>query len=60
MIRLEVSDMFSTRIVVSALAMLAIATRPAPAQEAPGLLVDVEWLSSHLADRGLVILHVGD
>ena len=60
MIRLEVSDMFSTRIVVSAVAMLAIATRPAPAQEAPGLLVDVEWLSSHLADRGLVILHVGD
>jgi thiosulfate/3-mercaptopyruvate sulfurtransferase len=61
MIRVEVSDMFSARTIVSALAAtLAMAAGPAAAQEAPGLLVDVAWLSSHLADRGLVILHVGD
>jgi thiosulfate/3-mercaptopyruvate sulfurtransferase len=60
MIRVEVSDMFSKRIIVSALAVLVVAAGPVPAQDAPGLLVDVEWLSSHLADRGLVILHVGD
>ena len=52
--------MLSTRIIVSAVATVAMAALPAAAQEAPGLLVDVEWLSGHLADRGLVILHVGD
>ena len=52
--------MFSTRSIVSTLAALAMVVGPAAAQDAPGLLVDVEWLSRHLADRGLVILHVGD
>jgi thiosulfate/3-mercaptopyruvate sulfurtransferase len=54
--------MFSKRSIVNALAALAItiATVPAGAQDAPGLLVDVDWLSGHLADRGLVVLHVGD
>ena len=35
-------------------ASLATAQTPAP------LLVDVEWLSQHLTDRDLVVLHVGD
>ena len=52
--------MVSPRIIVSALATLAIAAAPAKGQETPGLLVDVEWLSGHLGDRGLVILHAGD
>jgi thiosulfate/3-mercaptopyruvate sulfurtransferase len=60
MIRVEVSDMFSPRTIMSALATLAIAAAPAPGQEAPGLLVDVAWLSGHLGDRDLVILHAGD
>lgn len=52
--------MLNRRIIVSALALAAIATGPAAAQDAPGLLVDVEWLSGHLADRGLVVLQAGD
>lgn len=54
--------MFSKRILVRALATLAMAmaTAPAAAQDAPGLLVDAGWLSQHLSDRGLVVLHVGD
>jgi thiosulfate/3-mercaptopyruvate sulfurtransferase len=45
------------------LAMLATAlvlvSSPAPAQSAVPLLVDVEWLSQHLTDRQVVILHRG-
>jgi len=33
---------------------------PASAQEPPSLLVEADWLSQHVNDRGLVILHVGD
>jgi thiosulfate/3-mercaptopyruvate sulfurtransferase len=42
------------------LVCLAVLWRPALAQEPPALLVDVDWLSQHLNDRGLVVLHVGD
>ena len=51
--------MFSKRIIVTALVVLAMSTGPAAAQDRP-LLVDAEWLSQHLSDRGLVVLHVGD
>jgi len=33
---------------------------PAAAQTPASLLVDVDWLSQHLSDRNLVVLHVGD
>ncbi len=33
---------------------------PAHAQGTPELLVDVAWLAQHAADRGLVVLHVGN
>ena len=33
---------------------------PAAAQTAVPLLVDADWLSQHLNDRGVVVLHVGD
>ena len=44
------------------LALLALPLLPAPAaaQGAAPLLVDVEWLSQHASDRGLVVLHVGN
>jgi thiosulfate/3-mercaptopyruvate sulfurtransferase len=32
---------------------------PAAAQSPASLLVDVDWLSQHLSDRNLVVLHVG-
>jgi thiosulfate/3-mercaptopyruvate sulfurtransferase len=38
---------------------LLVAATPAFAQNAVPVLVDVEWLSQHLSDRGLVILHRG-
>jgi thiosulfate/3-mercaptopyruvate sulfurtransferase len=67
MMAVEVCDMFKRlrtddrrRVLAYALAILAVAGRMGVAQEAPGLLVDVNWLSRHLGDRGLVILHVGD
>ena len=46
------------RIIVTALAR-CVATLPA-ARRTRRLLVDVEWLSQHLNDRGLVVLHVGN
>ena len=45
---------------VSALACAATLSLPALAQEPSSLLVDIDWLSQHLNDRGLVILHVGN
>ena len=32
---------------------------PAPVQDAPGVLVSVDWLAEHLQDSSLVLLHVG-
>ena len=32
---------------------------PAPAQDAPGVLVSVDWLAEHLQDSSIVLLHVG-
>ena len=46
-------------ITAGALVWLAFSV-PAMAQEPAALLVEVEWLSQHLNDRGLVVLHVGD
>jgi thiosulfate/3-mercaptopyruvate sulfurtransferase len=43
-----------------ALAIFTILSVPVFAQTAAPLLVDVEWLSQHLKDRDLVILHVED
>ncbi len=31
---------------------------PAPTQDAPGVLVSVDWLAEHLQDSLLVLLHV--
>ena len=45
---------------VSALACVAMLSLPALAQEPSSLLVDIDWLSQHVNDRGLVILHVGN
>ena len=38
---------------------VALLCRSASAQTPAPLLVDVDWLSQHLNDRGLVVLHVG-
>ncbi len=40
-------------------AALVFAAAPALAQAPAPLLVDAGWLSQHLTDRGLVVLHVG-
>ena len=32
---------------------------PSPAQDAPGVLVSVDWLAEHLRDSSMVLLHVG-
>jgi len=50
-------------------ACLILAARPArgsisvqlssPAQDAPGVLVSVDWLAEHLQDSSMVLLHVG-
>ena len=32
---------------------------PAPAQNAPGVLVSIDWLAEHLQDSSIVVLHVG-
>jgi thiosulfate/3-mercaptopyruvate sulfurtransferase len=37
-----------------AMSLSAVAQEPSP------LLVEIDWLSQHLSDRGLVILHVGN
>ena len=47
------------RILAGALACLVTMSMPALAQEPGSLLVETDWLSQHLNDRGLVILHVG-
>jgi len=46
--------------VAGALSCLMTMSVPAIAQEAPALLVEADWLSQHLNDRGLVVLHVGN
>jgi thiosulfate/3-mercaptopyruvate sulfurtransferase len=43
-----------------ALIAVALLCLPASAQTPAPLLVDVDWLSQHLEDRGLVVLHVGN
>jgi thiosulfate/3-mercaptopyruvate sulfurtransferase len=48
------------RIVAGVLGCLAAASLPALAQTPSALLVETDWLSQHLNDRGLVVLHVGD
>ena len=45
---------------VSALGCVAMLSLQALAQEPSSLLVDIDWLSQHVNDRGLVILHVGN
>jgi thiosulfate/3-mercaptopyruvate sulfurtransferase len=52
--------MVNRRLIVSAVAAVAFMAATVQAQDASPLLVDVEWLSQHLSDRGLVVLHVGD
>ncbi len=47
------------RIAAGATVALLLIAAPAFAQTASPLLVDVEWLSEHLGDRQLVVLHVG-
>ena len=32
---------------------------PAPVQDAPGVLVSIEWLAEHLQDSAIALLHVG-
>ena len=39
---------------------LTLAARPLAAAERDRLLVSTDWLAGHLADPGLVLLHVGD
>ena len=48
------------RFVAGVIGCLATMTLPALAQEPSSLLVEADWLSQHLNDRGLVILHVGN
>ena len=40
--------------------VIAVLPPSARAQDPPALLVEAEWLSQHLNDAGLVVLHVGD
>jgi thiosulfate/3-mercaptopyruvate sulfurtransferase len=60
MIPSEEMFMRTHRIVAGALVCLAALSRPVLAQEPAALLVEVDWLSQHLNDRGLVVLQVGD
>jgi thiosulfate/3-mercaptopyruvate sulfurtransferase len=55
----EVTVMSMKKAIVAALVCLAVGSG-ARAQGQPEPLVDVAWLSQHLTDRGLVVLHVGD
>ena len=48
------------RIAAAILACLVALARPAGAQQPSELLVEVDWLSQHLSDRNLVVLHVGN
>ena len=56
---LEVTVMSMKKAAVAALMCLALGGT-ARAQGQPESLVDVAWLSQHLTDRGLLVLHVGD
>lgn len=62
MVRVVGSALVGSAVVGLTLSALAFARRPfeqpAPGGPAP-LLVDVEWLSQHLKDQDLVVLHVG-
>jgi len=55
----EVTVMSMKNAAVAVLVCLAVGGR-VHAQGQPESLVDVAWLSQHLTDRGLVVLHVGD
>jgi thiosulfate/3-mercaptopyruvate sulfurtransferase len=59
MMLLEVTVMSMKNAAVAALVCLAVGG-PALAQGQSESLVDVAWLSQHVTDRGLVVLHVGD
>ena len=50
-----------TLLAVATLITVALAATPSSAQKpaAAPLLVDVDWVSQHLTDRDLVLLHVG-
>lgn len=47
------------KIIAGTIIAVALLCRPAAAQTLAPLLVEVDWLSEHLNDRGLVVLHVG-
>jgi thiosulfate/3-mercaptopyruvate sulfurtransferase len=47
------------RVAAAAMTAVALLCRPASGQTAAPLLVDVDWLAQHVADRGVVVLHVG-
>ena len=47
------------KIIAGAIIAIVLLCPPASAQTPAPLLVDVDWLSQHLNDRGLVVLHVG-
>src|SRR4029450_376325 len=53
-------DMPSRTLVPAFITTLILTASAASGQSAAPLLVDAEWLSQHLTDRDLVILHVGD
>jgi thiosulfate/3-mercaptopyruvate sulfurtransferase len=48
------------KIIAATFFAVALLCRSAAAQEAAPLLVDADWLSQHLTDRDLVLLHVGE
>jgi len=48
------------RVVAGVLGCLAAGSVSAMAQTPSALLVEADWLSQHLSDRNLVVLHVGD
>ena len=50
----------SRTLVPAFITTLILTASAASAQSAAPLLVDAEWLSRHLTDRDLVVLHVGD
>jgi len=52
--------MHMIRIIAILLACVAAVARPARAQQPSDLVVEVDWLSQHLNDRNLVVLHVGN
>jgi len=48
------------KIITGTIIAVALLCRTASAQTPAPLLVDVDWLTQHLNDRGLVVLHVGN